>query len=284
MAGACGSDAPAASSPVPLRQFADSEIPGGAQGASIRRGLALMEHTPDSLPELTGGNLRCTSCHLERGLRAHAAPLAGTFARYPRYIERAGAVVAIEDRVNYCMTRSLAGRALPSRSTEMRDIVAYLAFVSRGLPVGGRVKGEGLPKMPALAGDSGRGHTLYEASCSRCHGASGDGTAAVPSLWGARSYSIGASMARRERAASFIRHNMPLDRPGTLSDQEAFDLAAFINAQPRPDLPDKGEDWPNGDAPGDVPYATAKHGAHLPPPLLPRRHPSGYQVPIPVGR
>ena len=100
-------------------------------GASIRRGLALIENTRDSLPAFVGGNLRCTSCHLDRGLRPNSAPLIGVHARYPRYLERSGAVVPIEDRVNYCFTRSLAGRALPAHSREMVDIVAYLAFVSR---------------------------------------------------------------------------------------------------------------------------------------------------------
>jgi thiosulfate dehydrogenase len=49
---------------------------------------------------------------------------------------------------------------------------------------------------------------------------------------------------------------MPFDKPGTLSDEQAANLAAFINAQPRPDLPGKEYDWPNGDAPPDAAYET----------------------------
>jgi thiosulfate dehydrogenase len=90
-------------------------------------------------------------------------------------------------------------------------------------------------------------------------------------------------MARQERAASFIRHNMPFDRPGTLSDQDAFDVAAFIVAQPRPDSPGKERDWPRGGAPLDVPYATKGHVAFNAPPLLPRRDPAGAVVPPPVS-
>jgi thiosulfate dehydrogenase len=77
-------------------------------------------------------------------------------------------------------------------------------------------------------------------------------------------------MARQERAASFIRHNMPFDRPGTLSDQQAFDVAAYMVAMPRPDLPGKESDWPNGGAPADVPYDTKGHKAFRPPRVLPR--------------
>jgi thiosulfate dehydrogenase len=261
----------------------DIAIPSGPLGESINRGLALVEHTPDSLPAYVGGNLRCTSCHLDRGLRPNAAPLAGVHNRFPRYIDRSGAVVPLEDRVNYCFTRSLAGRALPPRSREMVDIIAYLAFISRGPAASGHVAGEGMPKMTALLADSARGHAEFTASCARCHGADGAGIAVVPALWGPRSYSVGASMARVERAASFIRHNMPLDKPGTLTDQQAFDIAAYVNSHARPDSPGKELDWPKGGAPADVPYATVGRTPVRVAPVLPRRNSEGAIVPAPVG-
>ena len=244
--------------------------PDDAFERAVLRGLALLTHTPDSLPRYVGGNLTCTSCHLEEGRRPNAAPLTGVFARYPRFIDRAAAVVPLEDRVNYCFTRSLAGSRLPNDSREMQDIIAYLAHISRDVPVGRHVPGEGMPKMPALAGDATRGRTVFGDACARCHGGDGAGVGPAPALWGPRSFSIGASMARTERAASFIRHNMPLDRPGTLSDQDAYDVAAFITAMARPDMPGKERDWPEGGAPADVPYDTKGHVAARPPALIPR--------------
>jgi len=242
---------------------------------AVYRGLALLTHTRDSLPKFVGGNLNCTSCHLDEGRRESSAPFNGVYARYPKYIERAGAVASIEDRVNYCMTRSLAGSRLPADSREMQDMVAYLAFLSRGVPIGAQPKNTGLPKMPALSGDTARGRVVLVRECVRCHGADGSGgtfaNLSAPALWGARSFSVGASMARRERAASFIRQNMPYDKPGSLSDQDAFDVAALMTSMPRPDLPGKAQDWPLGGAPADVPYATKGHAAYLPPPVLPRR-------------
>ena len=282
-AGPTAAAPPPARATLALAAYADSAIPDGPLGASIRRGQALVEHTPDSLPAYVGGNLRCTSCHLDRGLRPDAAPLAGVHNRFPRYIDRSGAVVPLEDRVNYCFTRSLAGRSLPARSREMVDIVSYLAFISRGAGPGGHVAGEGMPKMAALPYDSARGHELFTANCSRCHGVDGAGMAAVPALWGTSSYSVGASMARVERAASFIRHNMPLDKPGTLTDQQAWDVAAYVNAHARPDSPGKQLDWPNGGAPSDVPYATKGHTPAKATPVLPRRHADGAVVPPPVA-
>jgi thiosulfate dehydrogenase len=122
--------------------------------------------------------------------------------------------------------------------------------------VGGHVSGEGMPKMPALAGDSVKGQALYAENCARCHGPDGAGIGPAPALWGPRSFSIGASMARPERAASFIRHNMPFDKPGTLTDQQSFDIASYVTGMARPDLPGKERDWPDGGAPNDVPYDT----------------------------
>jgi thiosulfate dehydrogenase len=191
----------------------------------------------------------------------------------------------LADRVNFCFTRSLAGYPIPNDSREMADILAYLAFLSRGLPVGGKAPGgEGLPTMPdTLPADTTRGRSVYVATCAVCHQQDGGGAGMFPALWGPRSYSIGASMARIERAASFISHNMPQTAPGTLTPQEAYDVAAFINAQPRPDSPGKQDDWPAGGAPMDVPYATSGHPAHNPPALLlPRKHPERTVVPSPV--
>ena len=261
----------------------DSLIPDDSLGAAIRRGRALFLHTADSLPAYAPANVRCVSCHLDAGRRAGSAPLAGVMARYPAYLERAGAVVTIHDRVNFCFTRSLAGTRLPSDSREMADMVAYMAWLSQGVPHGAQVRGQGMPKMPPLVGDSARGAALYVGSCASCHGMDGQGIPPVyPALWGARSYSIGASMAREERAASFIKHNMPFTAPGTLTDQQAYDLAAYINSQPRPDLPGKERDWPLGGAPADTPYDTEGHAAYRPPSrLLPRADPERSLVPPP---
>ena len=237
---------------------------------SVYRGLAILTHTRDSLPGYVGGTLNCTSCHLDEGRRANAAPLVGAFARFPKFMDRSGAVVPIEDRVNYCFTRSLAGSKLPADSREMQDIVAYLSFISKGVPTGEHVRGEGMAKMPALVGDSTRGRALFVDNCVRCHGNAGAGMGTIPALWGAATLSVGATMARHERAASFIRHNMPFDRPGILTDQQAYDVAAYITSMPRPDSPGKENDWPTGGAPDDVQYDSKGHMAFRAPKVLPR--------------
>jgi thiosulfate dehydrogenase len=180
----------------------------------------------------------------------------GVYARFPQYRSREGKVLRLEDRINGCLRRSMNGRALPLDDPAMRDMVAYMAFLSRGVPVGARTAGDGLPKLePVLQPDTARGRTRYATACAACHGADGAGKVGPP-LWGPRSFNIGAGMARLRTAAAFIKYNMPFDRPGTLSDQDAYDIAGWMLTQPRPDFPGKEHDWPNGDAPPDARYPT----------------------------
>jgi thiosulfate dehydrogenase len=249
-------------------------LPDSPVSRSIRRGRALFIHTRDSLPGFVPSSLNCSSCHLQEGRRPGAIPLFGVYGLYPRYIARADAVVPIEDRINYCMTRSLAGWKLASDSREMQDMVSYMAFLSRDIPGGAEAIPIIIPRMPNLTGDSARGATMFAESCGRCHGPDGQGSVVAPPLWGPKSFSVGASMARTERAAAFIRHNMPLDKPGSLNDQDSYDIAAYVTSLPRPDMPGKELDWPKGDAPSDVPYSTPGRTATKTPKLFPRANPT----------
>jgi thiosulfate dehydrogenase len=225
-------------------------------GAAIRRGRALLADTRDSLPGHVGSDLRCFSCHLKEGAQPGAFPLLGVYARYPVYRPRNGLINLLEDRINDCFERSLNGKALPRDGRDMRAIVAYLAFMSRGVAPPGEVPGVGVRSLEPLHPDTVQGQAIFAETCSRCHGPDGAGTALAPPLWGPRSFNIGAGMARLRTAAAFIRDNMPNDHAVVLTDQHAYDVAAYILGQPRPDFARKAEDWPNGDPPPDVAYST----------------------------
>jgi len=272
LAMACGrGDAPAAAgpaaqtptaatptvTPTPRAQLAaDTTTPSGAMGASVRRGRALLAHTRDSLPSRVGSSLRCFSCHLDEGRRASGLPLLGSYTRYPQFRPRRARVDLIEDRVNDCFLRSLNGRALSPDGTDMRDIVTYLAWLSRGVAVGDSTMQQSVPALATLTADTSRGAQTYVESCARCHGASGQGAGIVPPLWGPKSYNVGAGMARYRTTALFVLHNMPFDRPNTLTPQQALDVSRYINTRPRPDFAGKENDWPTGERPSDVPYPT----------------------------
>jgi thiosulfate dehydrogenase len=232
----------------------ESEIRDSVVLASVRRGKALLAFTRDSLPQHVGNRLQCVSCHPDNGTRKNVMPWVGVYARFPQYRSRAAGVQLIEDRINDCFKRSMNGTPLVPESRDMRDIVSYLAFLSSGYPVFAEVEGQSFPRVPPLDGDTTRGAATFAAKCSVCHGVDGAGTDVFPALWGPGSYNIGAGMARVRTAAAFIKVAMPQTAPGTLTDQEAYDLAAYINSRPRPDFPGKELDWPNGDPPPDVAY------------------------------
>ena len=240
----------------------DSEIPVGELGRAIRRGRALLADTRDSLPGYAGSALRCFSCHLQEGTQVSSLPLVGVYSRFPQYRSRNGLVNLLEDRINDCFERSLNGKALPRDGRDMRDIVAWMAWISRGIPPPGElpVTSLGMLEPPAEGGDTARGRATFARDCARCHGPDGQGTSLAPPLWGPRSFNIGAGMARLRTAAAFIRYNMPNDRVVTLTDRQAYDVAAYLVSRPRPDFARKELDWPNGDPPPDVAYPTRAAG------------------------
>lgn len=231
----------------------------------MRRGRAILLATRDSVPGHVGNGLRCTSCHLDAG-RRESGTWIGVFARYPQYRPRSGVVETIEYRVNDCFRRSMNGTALDPASAEMRDIVAYFAFLSRGTPIGAPAAPAGarLQRWSAFRADTAAGARVFSAICAKCHGGRGEGTTIAPPVWGPHSYNVGAGMSRVRTAADFISRNMPFDAPGTLTDQQAFDVAAYVNAQPRPDYKGKENDWPNGDPPPDVAYPTRSASRRTP--------------------
>ena len=239
---------------APFRVPSVDELKDSTYRASALRGRALLLATRDSLPHNVGNSLRCASCHLDGGLRRDAMPWVGSFARFPQYRPRSGKVDLIEDRINDCFRRSMNGRALAPAGGDMRDIVTYFAFLSSGTPVGAETEGQGLPRLQPLKGDPARGAGVFAASCARCHGASGQGTALATPLWGPRSYNVGAGMSRINTAASFIHALMPIDRAQRLNPQQAFDVATYIDTRPRPEFPAKVRDWPHGQKPDDADY------------------------------
>ena len=233
---------------------------------SARRGRAIMRATRDSLPAYVGNRLRCVSCHLDDGTRAFAMPWAGAYKRFPQYRSRSGRVARLEDRIDDCFRRSLNGTPLPFAGDDMRDIVAYISWLSRGSASDRRARGSGIDSIGPLPPDTTRGRLAYLLTCARCHGVAGEGLVATlaaasgPPLWGRESFSIGAGMVRVRTSAAFIRRNMPFDAPATISAQTAFDIAGFLSARDRPDFPGKELDWPNGDAPPDVAYPVRSRG------------------------
>ena len=230
-------------------------IPGSRLGEQIRLGYEIVVNTQEYGRPYVGNRLNCTNCHLDGGVNPIAASFVGIASVYPEYRPRNARVNTLADRVNECFERSLNGRALPPDSSKLEAVVAYITWLSREVPSGATIPWRGLQRIPSRRPlDADNGKKVFGAKCAFCHGSDGLGTMAAPPVWGPQSYNIAAGMARVSVAAAFIKSNMPRSWGWSLSDDDAYDVAAYINAQPRPDFPGKANDWPKGGKPSDSPY------------------------------
>ncbi|OGB05829.1 MAG: cystathionine gamma-synthase [Burkholderiales bacterium RIFCSPLOWO2_12_FULL_64_99] len=241
----------------PAEAYDVSRLPDDAYGQAVRYGKELTDRTFAYIgPEVknpkmryAGNNLACASCHEASGTKKFAIPWVGAHATFPQYRGREDGISTLEERVNGCMERSMSGKALPFDSKEMKAFVTYMHFLSKDVPVGAKVEGQGLPpfKAPNRRADTVAGGQTYQAKCSACHGVNGAGIRAgapgsatgytFPPLWGKDTFNHGAGMNRLLTASAFIKANMPLgtthDQP-QLSDDEAYDVAAFVLSHARP--------------------------------------------------
>jgi thiosulfate dehydrogenase len=237
-----------------------STLGPGPENDLIRYGHDLIVNTPRHIgrsaenPDMAfaGNDLSCQSCHLKAGMQPFAAPFVSTVATFPMMVNNQ--VLPLSERINGCVELGLNGRPLPDDSRELQALVAYMVFVGKDNPKGVRAPGMGLMPIgfPAAVPDARRGADVYAASCASCHGENGQGEPKaspevgyyVPPLWGDGSFNGGAGMGKIAYAASYIRSNMP---PGveysepTLTVQQAWDVAAYMNSKPHPVAPPEPE-------------------------------------------
>lgn len=227
-------------------------------GRMVKYGMRLIQNTayylgPDGVISKNLGNkMNCTNCHLENGTKPFAFNYFDSHRTYPQYRAREDHILTMSDRVNNCIERPHNGKPLKLDSKEMTAIVSYIKWVGENYDPEIH-DGYGQKKIvyDTLRADTKRGEAVYMTHCKSCHQEDGQGqwnedktTYINPPLWGPLSYQEGSSMHRVIKAARFIKYNMPnktatVDKP-VLTDQEALDVAAFINdtrIHPRPKSP-----------------------------------------------
>ncbi|WP_297920460.1 c-type cytochrome [Metallibacterium sp.] len=234
-----GKPAAVAFTPPPLRA-----IPDDAFGAEVRKGEALFRNTAAHAPQYVGNTLTCQNCHLDAGRLADSAPMWAAWVSYPAYRSKNQRVNTFQERLQGCFRFSMNGKAPPLGAPELVALEAYSYWMAQGAPTGTRLIGAGYPKLarPAQGWDYARGESVYREHCALCHAADGqglmvDGKAWFPPLWGPQSYNWGAGMSRLDLAAGFIKANMPLGNGNNLSDQQAWDVAYYIDSHERPQDP-----------------------------------------------
>jgi thiosulfate dehydrogenase len=218
-----------------------AEYPPGELGRVVRLGEEIVKHTgrhPLSRP-FVGNALTCSSCHLDAGTDPKAATFLGVATAYPAWSPREKRVITLEDRVLNCFMRSMNGVRPPNGSELSVAVTTYITWLSSGESMLMNPEAPlGPNSVPPLTIDSAtanpdRGQKLYAAECASCHGDAGEGTEEGPPVWGDMSYNDGAGLARNDKLAAWLKVAMPLGAP-SLSEQQALDVAAFVNSKSRP--------------------------------------------------
>jgi thiosulfate dehydrogenase len=244
----------------------------GEERELIIYGQELIAHTSrylgpkGSVAQITNG-MNCQNCHLQAGAKAWGNNFAAVFSTYPKFRDRSGQIETIYKRVADCMERSLNGTAVDSNSREFKAIYAYIKWLGKDVQKNEQPIGSGIEKLPYLdrAADPQKGQIVYIAQCQTCHGANGEGLLtldeveyAYPPLWGPNSYNDGAGLYRLSNFAGYVKNNMPnllsSHKNPTLTDEESWDIAAYVNSQSRPHK-DQSKDWPKFEKkPLDFPF------------------------------
>ena len=226
----------------------------------VKYGRELIAHTSEYLGPKgsvlqTSNGMNCQNCHLNAGTQPWGNNYFAVQSTYPKFRARSGTKENQIKRVNDCFQRSLNGKALDSTGREMRAILAYIKWLGNDVEKDKIPRGSGIFKLKGMkrACDPSKGLEVYVAKCQSCHQADGGGLLAengksytYPPLWGKNSYNHGAGLFRISNFAGYVKYNMPqgttYEKP-VLTDEEAWDVAAYVNSMPRPSK-DLSMDWP----------------------------------------
>ena len=251
---------------------ADGIHPDPRMEEMIRLGFQIHQDPQTYASEFVGNDLTCGNCHLNAGQRDQALPLIGAAATFPQYRRRDDRLVSLEDRIGGCFKRSMNGTPPPYDHPVMLALDAYLNWLSNGFAMGDRPAWLGQnelavdARIPIEELDVHRGEDLYNLQCAPCHGLDGQGIDLILAkpgpLWGPMSWNDGAGAARIWKLAGYIKYAMPLTAPGTLTDEEAQLISAYVNSHGRPAYPDKESDFPDGIRPADAVYDTLVFPTH----------------------
>ena len=266
---------------LPKSPLVDRTLDDSRLSKDIRLGFRIFTNTPGEAAQFAPGRMSCSNCHLNAGQREKSLPLVAVAGMFPEYNRRSGRLFSLSDRIVDCFVRSenATGRlaaaadaatggnaqALPTpTSREVLAVAAYLTWLGRGFPIGENPpwRGQNTIAKSALISvgqlDRNRGEALFKERCVSCHGEDGQGVMIGDKkpgpLWGPDSWNDGAGAARVYTLAGIIRYAMPYLDPGSLTDEEAQQVAAFIDSKARPVYPFKQQDYLTDKLPADSVY------------------------------
>jgi thiosulfate dehydrogenase len=239
-----------------------NQLPQTPKGELVRYGRELIANTakyfgPKGIVAPIINGMNCQNCHIDAGAKPYGNCFSAVASMYPQFRPRSGIIESIGFRINDCMMRSMNGKMIDSNSKEMLAMVAYLKWIGKDVPLKTKPPGAGTEELPFMerAADTLKGRIVYLNKCVTCHGKNGEGIFnadssgyTYPPLWGQHSYNTGAGIYRLSRFAGYVKYNMPSgaashNKP-VLTNEEAWDVAAFVNSQTRP-VKKFPHDWPD---------------------------------------
>ncbi len=238
-----------------------SGVEAEINATEIRYGKELITNTaeffgPKGTVKAMSNGMDCQNCHLKAGTVPLGNNYSAVFSTYPKMRARSGTLEDIQKRINDCFERSLNGQQLERESREMKAMAAYINWLGKDVEKGEVPAGGGIYELPLLdrAADPAKGKIVYQNHCGKCHSDDGEGEPIpdesgkkYPPLWGKHSYSNAAGLFRLSRFAGFVKANMPFgttfEKP-VLTDEEAWDVAAYVNSLDRPEK-HFDQDWPD---------------------------------------
>ncbi len=106
----------------------------------------------------------CLGCHADP-----VASLRGAATRYPQVEEASGKLLNLEGRIEQCRTERQHAPAFGYESAELLSLTAYVASLSRGLPMSVRADGPARPFYEAGKAFFERRQGQLNLSCQQCH-------------------------------------------------------------------------------------------------------------------
>lgn len=224
------------------------DIPDSKYGDMVELGRKIFTDTQTYGARYVGNGLNCSSCHLAEGRKPNAGPIWAAYGKYPMFRNKNMGVVTYQERVQDCFRYSMDGIAPTLDSPEMKALVSYSHWLSKGAPTGVTLPGRGFvaitkPRDPTPV----NGEEIYHEQCAFCHGADGLGQKhknkpgyMFPPLWGSDSYNEAAGMNKVKTCAEFVKANMPLGKGFSLTDAESWDVCVYMWIQGHPWDPRKG--------------------------------------------